>query len=79
VRSLLSRVVATCRRRRLDRELRQEIAVHLEMAAFDLEAQGMDPEAARRAALRDFGDVAQAVEADREARGFAALERWRSP
>ena len=74
MRSLFARLFDAFRRRTLDRELEGEIATHLELAAADMEARGMSREAARRAALREFGGVARAREADREARGFPALE-----
>ena len=64
----------TVHRRRLDRELDNEIAVHLELAAAEMEARGMTRDAARRAARKEFGGVSQAKEADREVRGFAVLE-----
>src|ERR1044071_7950758 len=37
-------------------EVRREIELHLELRAREFEAQGMSPEAARRAALEAFGD-----------------------
>ena len=69
MRSLFARLLDTFRRRTLDRELEHEIATHLELAAADMPARGMNAEDARRAALRHFGGVARAQEADREARG----------
>jgi putative ABC transport system permease protein len=41
-------------------EVEDEIAFHLEERTRELAAAGMDPEAARAAALREFGDVAEA-------------------
>ena len=75
MRSLVARLIDTFRRRRLDREIDDEIAVHLEFAASDMQAQGMTREAARRAALKNFGGISQAKEADREVRGFPVVER----
>lgn len=40
-----------------EREVREEIRFHLEERARELEAEGMDPEEARREAGRTFGDV----------------------
>ena len=40
----------------------EEIAFHLEERTRELEARGMDPAAAREAALREFGDVREAKE-----------------
>lgn len=73
--SWLARLLDTCRRSRLDRELEREIAVHLDLAASDLEADGLSPAEARRAARRTFGGVSQTTEADREVRGFPVLEQ----
>jgi hypothetical protein len=78
MRSLVARLLDSFRGRTLDRELEHEIAAHLEFAATDMQARGMDREAARRAALRQFGGVARAQEADREIRGFTALDRLSS-
>lgn len=44
-------------RERLERELDEELAFHLEGRAAELEAGGLDPEEARRAALAEFGDL----------------------
>ncbi len=57
--------------RREERELDEEIAAHLEMAAEEYRRRGLPEEEARRRALIDFGGVGQAREAYREARGFA--------
>lgn len=43
--------------RALRREVDDELTFHLEMRARDLEASGMDPEAARREAVHRFGNV----------------------
>lgn len=40
------------------REVDRELAFHLEMRAREFEAEGLSPEAARRAAEESFGDVA---------------------
>jgi len=41
----------------VDREVEDEFDFHLEMRARELEAEGMDPRAARAAAERGFGDL----------------------
>jgi len=74
VRKLLSRLHDAFRRQTLDRELDDEIATHLEFAIADLQARGLNPEEARRAALRNFGGLSQTIEADREVRSFLLLE-----
>ncbi len=44
-------------RRDVEREVDDEIAFHLAMRAQKLEAHGLSPEAAKREALRQFGDL----------------------
>jgi putative ABC transport system permease protein len=74
LRTFLRRLRALFTRRRLDRELDEEISAHLEMQAEELERQGMSREEASYAALRKFGGVAQVKEAYRGRRGLPALE-----
>src|ERR1051326_200999 len=58
-------------------EVRREIEQHLELRACEFEAQGMSPEAARRAALEAFGDR-RAIESEvRDMRGTTLRERER--
>lgn len=61
-------------RRDLDRQLEEEIRIHLEMETQENIQAGMQPEEARQAAHRAFGNVALAKEATREVWGFPALE-----
>jgi len=63
-------------RLRRSRDLDDEIAHHLDALAADARANGASNEAARLAALRQFGGVAQAREAWREQRGFARVEAF---
>jgi hypothetical protein len=61
---------------RRDRELRAEIDEHITEAAAEYVRQGMMPEQARHAALRQFGGITQTVEARRDQRRstfFSAL------
>ena len=51
-----------------DRDLDNEIAAHLAEAVDDYVGRGLDPEAARLAALRDFGGVTQVKQVHREMR-----------
>jgi len=51
-----------------DRDLDTEIAAHLAEAVDDYVARGLDPEAARLAALRDFGGITQVKQVHREMR-----------
>lgn len=75
MRSLFARLVDVFRRHQLDRELDAEIAAHLDLAASEMEANGMSREVARRAARTRFGGVSQAKDADRDVRGFPMVER----
>ena len=61
-------------RRDLDRELEEEIRIHLEMETEENIQAGMQPEEARQAAHRAFGNVALAKETTREVWGFPTLE-----
>ena len=60
---------------RRDVELDDEIQAHLDMATQDRIDGGEDPEAARRAARREFGNQALIKEVTREVNGWVALER----
>lgn len=61
-------------RRRLEREMHEEMAEHLELATARLRSRGMPDADARRAALREFGNVAFLQEQARDARGWRWLE-----
>jgi putative ABC transport system permease protein len=71
---LWRRLRALLRRGELDRELDEELRYHLEREAELHAAEGMGPEEARLAALRDFGGVTQSKEECREARGVRLFE-----
>jgi putative ABC transport system permease protein len=71
-RSLLSRAF---RKRRLESEMREEMRQHLEMRAERNMAQGMDPDAARRAAELAFGGMEQIKERCRDESGWPAADR----
>src|SRR5918912_2034456 len=62
------------RRDQFDRELEEEVGLHLEMKAEEYVAAGMTPEAARRAARRQFGNETRMRELSRETWGFAMLD-----
>jgi predicted permease len=57
-------------RRRRERELSDEIRAHLELLTEEHLRHGLDPEAARLAARRDFGGVEQVKETYRRQRGL---------
>src|ERR1700678_3595540 len=71
-RSLLGRAL---RRRRLESEMAEEMRQHLEMRAERNLANGMDPEAARRAAGIAFGGMDQIKERCRDESGWPVAER----
>jgi hypothetical protein len=55
--SLWHRLVTLARRRRLERDLDDEVAFHLAMREADLRAAGLSDADARDAARRRFGNV----------------------
>src|SRR5687768_11922536 len=56
----------------LEREMQEEMQLHLDRATERLMARGMTEEAARAAARREFGNVGYIQEEARDARGI----RW---
>ena len=68
------RVTALANRRRVEQELADEVALHLELEQQKNEQRGMSPAAARRAALLAFGGVERYKEEARDARGVRVLE-----
>lgn len=82
---------ALLRRRRLDREIDEELATHLEMAIRDRVANGDSPDDARAAAMRELGNVGLVHDATRRVWRSTTLEQllqdlrfgsrilWRSP
>src|SRR5579872_4510892 len=59
---------------RRNRELDEEIQAHLEMAIRDRIARGESPDAARRAALREFGNQGLIKEVTRTTWGWSSVE-----
>jgi putative ABC transport system permease protein len=68
------RIKALFRRRRLERDLEDELEFHLAMRRQKLVEQGMPPEEARFAARRAFGNPTHARESNRELWTFPFLE-----
>src|SRR6478609_2085388 len=62
-------------RRKLDDQLSEEIRIHLAMATETNIENGLAPEEARNAALREFGNIAGMQERAREGRGWVWLEQ----
>src|SRR5436190_23974462 len=74
LRSIVQRLTALFRRRRLENDLDEELRSHLEMSIELNLRKGMSPADARREALRSFGGVEQTKEVYRDQRGFPLLE-----
>jgi predicted permease len=70
------RLAALRHRDRFDRDLAEEMHSHLEMQARENRENGMSGEAARRAAMRQFGNATALKELSREAWGWGGLERF---
>src|SRR5688500_13919332 len=70
---MLPRLRATFRawfaRARLEREMRDEMAAHLEAATAQLMERGLSFDEARRQARREFGNLGKIQEEARDARG----------
>jgi predicted permease len=71
---VFSRVTALFRQGRLDRDLEEDLATHLELLTDDLVRRGMSPDAARRAARLRFGSHAGATELHRDVRSLRWIE-----
>jgi predicted permease len=67
------RLKALAKRRRLERELDDELQFHLAMREQKLVEEGMSPEEARYAARRAFGNQTQTKESNRELWSFPFL------
>ena len=70
---LIRRVIAFCRRERLDRELAEEIQLHLELRRRSLVENGMPPADAEREARRQFGNLTVIRERSRDYWGSVAV------
>src|SRR5690606_15264482 len=73
MRQLLRAVCALLSRRRFERDMREELEVHIEHRADDLVARGMSPQDALRQARVEFGALEAYKEECRDASGFFAL------
>src|SRR5205085_3755359 len=71
---LARRLRAVFRRDRVERELADELQLHIELEQQKNERLGMLPNDARRAALLRFGGVERYKEEARDARGVRVLE-----
>lgn len=64
-------------RRRLEREMTEEMQAHIALRADDLERAGLSPADARRRARADFGSLEGAKEAARQALGLRLWDELR--
>ncbi len=62
---------------RFDRDLAEEMRLHMEMRAADRRADGQSPAAAAAAARRQFGNATRLQEVSREAWGWSMLDNLR--
>ncbi len=69
---LLRKIAILLRRETFDQELQEEMAFHREQAAKEFEGNGLTPEAARYAAMRQFGNATLLTERSHEVTGFRA-------
>jgi predicted permease len=74
LREWLRRLWGTFRKAPEDALMEEELRLHLEMVADDLQRRGLTPEEAHRQARRQAGGVAQAMERRRDQRGLPWLE-----
>lgn len=72
---VFARLTALLQRRRLDAELDEDLATHLELLTDDYVAKGMTREAARREARLRFGSVVAVAEMHRDVRSLRWIER----
>jgi putative ABC transport system permease protein len=76
LRVLLSRVLEPLLGRRRERELTEEIQVHLDLLTEEHLRRGLSAEAARAAASRDFGGVERVKEAHRDQRSLPFIDTF---
>jgi macrolide transport system ATP-binding/permease protein len=69
---LLRKLAVLVGRQRFDRDLQEEMTFHQEQAAKEFEAGGIAPEAARHAAIRQFGNATLLQERSHEVVAFRA-------
>jgi predicted permease len=73
-RSALARLRALVRRDVIAGEIREELKIHVDMRAEDLERQGMSRAEARRLAVRRFGNLALIQDRGYDVRGGGIME-----
>lgn len=75
--AIVTRLRALLQRRRIARELDDELQFHVAMETETNIKKGMPPTEARRTALRDLGGIEQTKEAVRDVRAFSIEGIWR--
>lgn len=73
IRAAISRMRGVFKRRRVERDLENEVRFHLAMQSEDNVRAGMNPEEARYTALRSFGAIEPMKETYRERSGVALI------
>jgi putative ABC transport system permease protein len=73
LRVLLSKLSGLFRKARLEQDLDDDVRAHLEMLTEENLRKGMEPEEARYAAMRQFGNVTQMKEECRDAWGVRVI------
>jgi putative ABC transport system permease protein len=76
IRILVSRFLGLFRKARREKELDEELRLHLELLTEENVRRGMSPEEARCTALRSFGGVDQIKERYRDQRGLPWVESF---
>ena len=76
IQEVLSRMVAICRRRTLDRDFEEEFATHIDLLTERNERRGLPRAEARRQAILQMGGVNPTEDLHREARGLRPVERF---
>src|SRR6266481_2353046 len=74
LRTFTSRLYGFFSKQRIERDLDSEVQSHLGMLIAEKIRRGMTPEAARHAAMREFGGVEQTKEEYREQRGLPLVD-----
>jgi predicted permease len=74
---LTSWIRASVGRSRFERDMQDELRIHIEMFDADLRRRGVAPEEARRLALAEFGSIDARKEECRDARGLRLLDELR--
>ena len=75
IRLLFGRLVSLFRRNRRDHELDEELRLHVDLLAADLEREGLAPDEARRRARLQIGGIERTREQVHDAGGFPWLDR----